>query len=60
MTKGIIHGGVRGGVDKISINGRHNNSFNRSEISLAFIVNLSHDAVASRPVNSGVMPLSWY
>src|SRR5436853_4582252 len=36
-------------------NGRHNNSFNRSEVSLDFIVNLSHDAVVSCPVNSGVM-----
>jgi hypothetical protein len=33
---------------------RPNNSFNRSGMSLAFIVNLSHDAVDSRPVNSGV------
>jgi hypothetical protein len=36
--------------------GRSNNSFNRSGIHSPFIVNLSHDAVDSRPVNSGVMP----
>ena len=31
-----------------------NNSLNRSGISLPLIVNLSHDAGVSRPVNSGV------
>jgi len=31
-----------------------NNSFNRSGISLDVIVNLSHDVVVSRPVNSSV------
>jgi hypothetical protein len=36
------------------IKGRSNNSFNRSGISLNFIVSLSHDAVVSRPANSGV------
>jgi Leucine-rich repeat (LRR) protein len=34
--------------------GRPNNSFNPTGISLAFIVNLPHDAVASRRVNSSV------
>jgi hypothetical protein len=33
---------------------KSNNSFNRSGISLPLIVNLSHDVVVSRPVNSGV------
>src|SRR6266550_2213217 len=42
---------------EIESNGTPNNSFNRSGISLDFIVNLSHDAVVSRPVNSGVRPL---
>jgi hypothetical protein len=31
-----------------------NNSFNRSGMSLPLIVNLSHDVVDSRPVNSSV------
>jgi hypothetical protein len=31
-----------------------NNSFNASGISLPFIVSLSHDALVSRRVNSGV------
>ena len=37
-----------------AIHRRYNISFNRSGISLRVIVNLSHDADASRPVNSGV------
>jgi hypothetical protein len=37
--------------------GRSNNSFNASGMSLLLIENLPHDAVASRRVNSGVMPL---
>jgi CheY-like chemotaxis protein len=40
-----------------TINGRSNNSFNRSGISSDVIVNLSHDVIVSRPVNSGVRPL---
>jgi hypothetical protein len=36
------------------ISGRSNNSFNRSGISYNVIVNLPHDAVDCRPVNSSV------
>ncbi|MBA3787059.1 MAG: hypothetical protein H0X15_16240 [Acidobacteria bacterium] len=46
----------RDGMDAL----QHNNSFNRSGVSLNVIENLSHDAVVSRPVNSGVMSLSPY
>jgi hypothetical protein len=45
-------GGVRrGGADALP----HNNSLNRSGISLIVIVNLNQFAVDSRPVNSSVM-----
>jgi hypothetical protein len=37
-----------------TINGRSNNSFDRSGISVLLIENLSHDMGISRPVNSGV------
>ena len=39
------------------INAASNNSLNRSGMSLPLIENLSHDAVVSRPVNSGVRRL---
>jgi hypothetical protein len=38
--------------------GRHINSFNRSGMGLDVIVNLSRNAIDSRPVNSGVRLLS--
>jgi hypothetical protein len=40
------------------INGRSNNSFNRSANSAALIENLNRSALCARPVNSGVSPLN--
>jgi hypothetical protein len=51
---GVAQLGKRNAKLNDRIKGRSNNSFNRSGMSLPFIVNLKASLKISRPVNSGV------